>query len=134
MSYCAQLLLADSMTSYRELADKLGLSVNAVHKRIQTMVEIGVIRDFTTRLSMSGLQGLTFIMFGKSEPLSLEKMKRDLQASGKVYWSGCHSADFLIVELTSRLVGWNPYPVWQKPAIWLPLLFGSMSPYRCPIP
>jgi len=92
-----ELLLADSRTSYRELADQLGLSVNAVHKRIQAMVEIGVIRDFTTRLGMSGLHGLTVIMFGKSEQFSLEDVKRDLQASGKVYWLAVTGADFLVV-------------------------------------
>ena len=100
-----ELLLADSRTSYRELADKLGLSVNAVHKRIQMMMDIGVIREFTARLSLSGLQGLTVVMFGKSEPLSLDEVKRDLQASGKVYWLAVTGADFLIVGAYLKNLG-----------------------------
>jgi len=42
-----QMLLGNSRLSYSELADTLNLSVTAVHKRIQDLVESGVIRKFT---------------------------------------------------------------------------------------
>ena len=49
----SKLLLFDYLTPYLALADALGLSVNAVHKRIQSMVEESVIRGFTTKFSLS---------------------------------------------------------------------------------
>ncbi len=48
-----QLLLANSRRSYGELAGQLGLSVNAVHKRIQALIEAGIIRKFTAKVSAS---------------------------------------------------------------------------------
>ncbi len=45
-----QLLLSNSRLSYAELAEKLNLPVNAVHKRIQLLIETGVIRKFTAKL------------------------------------------------------------------------------------
>ena len=49
----SKLLLFDYLMPYLALADALGLSVNAVHKRIQSMVEESVIRGFTTKFSLS---------------------------------------------------------------------------------
>lgn len=46
-----QELMANSRVTYRELADRLGLSVNSVHKRVQHMMELGIIRQFTIHLS-----------------------------------------------------------------------------------
>ena len=45
-----QLLLMNSRTPYRELAEKLGLSVNAVHKRVNYLMEIGLIQAFTAKV------------------------------------------------------------------------------------
>ena len=47
-----QLLLADSRLSYRKLAEKLNLSVTAVHNRIQSLIEMGIIRKFNAKLSL----------------------------------------------------------------------------------
>jgi DNA-binding Lrp family transcriptional regulator len=44
-----QLLLMNSRLSYRRLADMLNLSVAAVHSRIQSLIDAGVIRKFTAR-------------------------------------------------------------------------------------
>jgi DNA-binding Lrp family transcriptional regulator len=45
----SMLLLGDSRLSHRELSEKLGLSINAVHKRIQELKAAGMIRKFTAR-------------------------------------------------------------------------------------
>jgi DNA-binding Lrp family transcriptional regulator len=42
-----QLLMANSRLSYRELAGKLDLSVTAIHNRIQSLIDLGIIRKFT---------------------------------------------------------------------------------------
>jgi Lrp/AsnC family transcriptional regulator for asnA, asnC and gidA len=46
-----QELLGNSRATYRELAHRLGLSVNAVHKRVQHMMESGIIQQFTLHLT-----------------------------------------------------------------------------------
>ncbi|HEY3272314.1 MAG TPA: winged helix-turn-helix transcriptional regulator [Methanocella sp.] len=46
-----QELVANSRVTYRELAGKLGLSVNSVHKRVQHMTETGMIQQFTFHLT-----------------------------------------------------------------------------------
>ncbi|MGE5187389.1 MAG: winged helix-turn-helix transcriptional regulator [Betaproteobacteria bacterium] len=61
------LLLQNSRASYAELADKLGLSVNAVHKRIQQLIESDVIHKFTARVSLLSSQGMTVYISGTSQ-------------------------------------------------------------------
>jgi DNA-binding Lrp family transcriptional regulator len=68
----SMLLLANSRTPYRELADKLNLSANAVHKRIQSLIDVGVIRKFTAKISLPALQAVVVILCGKSEAESAE--------------------------------------------------------------
>ena len=55
------LLSANSRLSYAELAEKLNLSVNAVHKRIQLLIETGVIRMFTAKVGLQSLLQLWFL-------------------------------------------------------------------------
>ena len=45
------LLSANSRLSQAELAEKLNLSVNAIHKRIQLLIEKDIIRKFTASSS-----------------------------------------------------------------------------------
>lgn len=56
----SMLLLANSRISYRELAEKLDLSANAIHKRIQSLIDLGIIRRFTTKVSLVALQATIF--------------------------------------------------------------------------
>ncbi|HMK47627.1 MAG TPA: winged helix-turn-helix transcriptional regulator [Methanocella sp.] len=48
-------LVMNSRTTYRELADGEGLSVNAVHKRVQAMIDRGIVRQFTISLTGKAL-------------------------------------------------------------------------------
>lgn len=61
-----QELIANARVTYRELADKLGLSVNSVHKRVQTLVELGIIREFTVHLSQAALPHIFVRVCGTS--------------------------------------------------------------------
>lgn len=51
-----QLLMQNSRRPYRELAEILHLSINAVHKRIQELIKIGIIRNFTAKIDLSAFQ------------------------------------------------------------------------------
>lgn len=90
-----QLLMSDSRTSYRELANKLNLSVTAVHSRIQSLVEQGVIRRFSTRVSLRVLKTFVVMVFGLSKSASVQDLRRMLGEQGSVYWLGVGGGGFL---------------------------------------
>lgn len=92
----SMLLLADSRLSYRDLADKLGLSVNAVHKRIQSLQESGIIRAFVAKVSLYALGGIALWVFGRSET-ALSKIHEQLGKHGSIFWVGIAGGNFLYV-------------------------------------
>jgi DNA-binding Lrp family transcriptional regulator len=61
-----ELLLSNSRMSYGKMAEKLGLSVNAVHKRIQALIETGVIHKFTAKLGPLAVNFVNIFISGTS--------------------------------------------------------------------
>lgn len=90
-------LLENSKVSYRELADKLDLSVNAVHKRIRSLVDSGIIRKFTAKISLFALRAITVIIYGKSEADSLGAVHEELGKHGLIYWVALAGGNYLYV-------------------------------------
>jgi len=80
------LLLLNSRSSYAELAEKLNLSVNAVHKRIQLLIETGVIRRFTAKLGGSATPLVIVLIWGPSRLASFQGLPEKLAAQGEIYW------------------------------------------------
>jgi DNA-binding Lrp family transcriptional regulator len=60
-------LEANSRRSYREIADKLDMSVNSVHKRVQNMIEIGTLQSTIARLGWVIEPPVIATTFGHSE-------------------------------------------------------------------
>ena len=81
-----QLLLANSTTSYRELAEKLDLSVTAVHNRIQSLTDAGIIRRYKATLSLIAKPAIHILIFGTSKIASVTNLKPKLAAHGSIYW------------------------------------------------
>ena len=79
-------LLSNSRTPYHELASKLGLSINAVHKRIRGMVEAGIIRTFTARVSLVSLRATTVWVYGRSMAPDPGKVHLRLKNNENTYW------------------------------------------------
>ncbi|UCC20336.1 MAG: AsnC family transcriptional regulator [Promethearchaeota archaeon] len=52
------LLMNISRLTYREISDFLDLSVNAVYKRVQTLIDIRAIEKFTARLKPYAINAL----------------------------------------------------------------------------
>jgi DNA-binding Lrp family transcriptional regulator len=73
-------LIKNSRISYRTLADKYNLSVNAVHKRIKNNIKSGTIKNFTAKISLKALNSFPFVIFGKSNSSDIGK---NIQAIGK---------------------------------------------------
>jgi DNA-binding Lrp family transcriptional regulator len=96
-----KMLLRDSRTPYRELAEGLNLSVNAVHKRIQALMAAGVIDKFTVKVSLTAMDAVTVIVFG----LGREKMDEISDAIGRderVYWVSHASGGMVYVGANLR--------------------------------
>jgi Lrp/AsnC family leucine-responsive transcriptional regulator len=93
----SMLLLFNSRTPYRVLAENLGLSVNAVHKRIQSMVEQGVIRRFTTKISLPSLGAFHVLINGRSEAESTYSIWDDLGDHESVYWVTLAGGNYVYV-------------------------------------
>jgi Lrp/AsnC family leucine-responsive transcriptional regulator len=89
------LLLQNSRLSYAELADKLSLSVNAVHKRIQQLIETDVIHKFTAKVSLLSSQGITVYISGTSQLENLSNLPDKIRKHGSIYWLAVGSAKFI---------------------------------------
>jgi len=91
------LLLANSRTPYRELADRLNLSANAVHKRIQSLIDLGVIRKFTAKISLPALQAVIVILDGRSEAESVVNLHEKLGKHGSIWWLTLGGGNYVII-------------------------------------
>ena len=90
-----QLLLANSRLSYRELAEKLDLSVTAVHNRIQGLIDIGIIRKFTAGLSIFAQNAIHVFIYGNSKTKSIANLKAKIENQGSIYWLAVAGGNFL---------------------------------------
>ena len=93
----AMTLLQDSRTSYQKLADQLGLSVNAVHKRIQLLMTQGIIRKFNARISLSSLKALNVLVYGNSKAAAPNKLHNLLGNHGSIYWVSYSGGNYLYI-------------------------------------
>jgi DNA-binding Lrp family transcriptional regulator len=73
-------LLRNSRTPYSDLGKDLGLTPQAVHKRVQAMMDAGIIRGMVARLTPQAMGRIWVLVFGWSRSSSMkdfvEKMSR----------------------------------------------------------
>ena len=93
----SMMLLGNSRTPYRELADKLNLSANAIHKRIQSLIDLGIIRKFTAKISLPALQAVVATVYGKSEAESVAYLHKKLGTHGSIYWVTLGGGNYMII-------------------------------------
>jgi DNA-binding Lrp family transcriptional regulator len=96
------LLLQNSRLSYAELADKLSPSVNAIHKRIQQLIEADVIHKFTAKVSILASQAIPIYVFGTSQLTSFKDLPHKLRSQGSIYWLAIGSGKFLYIGAYAR--------------------------------
>ena len=92
-----QLLLGNSRLSYRELAEKLNLSVTAVHNRIQTLIEMGIIRKFNAKLSIMAQNAIHVLIFGSSKAVSIRDLIPKLSGNESIYWLAVGGGNVLYI-------------------------------------
>jgi DNA-binding Lrp family transcriptional regulator len=78
--------MQNSRTPYHELAAKLGLSINAVHKRIVALTDSGIIKTFTAHQSLPSLGAVTVWVYGRSEAAHPEEIHGLAQEDDHTYW------------------------------------------------
>jgi DNA-binding Lrp family transcriptional regulator len=91
------LLLQNSRLSYRELAETLNLSVTAVHNRIQSQIEQGIIRKLTARPSVLASMAIHVLIFGNSKTNSINDLKAKLEKNCCIYWLAVGGASYLYI-------------------------------------
>ncbi len=91
------MLLTNSRLSYRELAEKLNLSVTAVHNRIQSLIETGIIRKFNAKLSLIAKNGIHVLIFGASKTYSVRDLNPKLEKHGSIYWLALGGGNVLYI-------------------------------------
>jgi DNA-binding Lrp family transcriptional regulator len=74
-------LQQNSRMPYRELAANLGLSMTAIHKRLQLLKSNGVIRRFTTVVNPALYDALNVLIYGRVGKRNLEEAIKNIGAS-----------------------------------------------------
>lgn len=67
-------LFINSRKPYSELGEELGLTPQAVHRRVQSMTDAGIIRGTVTRLTPKVLGMMWVLVFGWSRAPSMDEM------------------------------------------------------------
>ncbi len=80
------MLLGNSRTPYRVLAEKLELSVNAVHRRIQELISSGVIKAFTAKLNIAFLGGASILVTGNCNSGDVSELCESIGSHEYTYW------------------------------------------------
>ncbi len=79
-----RMLMFEPRLHYRELADRLNISVQAVHRRIQTLMEERIILGFGTNISLRHLKAVEVMIQGTSGFESRDDMIASLHSSDRI--------------------------------------------------
>ena len=75
------LISAEPRMQFRELARRLGISRQGVHRRLNSLTEVGVIQGTTAGVSIPYLDALPVVVFGRSRTISIEETLKKLERS-----------------------------------------------------
>lgn len=79
------MLMWNSRIPYRELAETFNMSVNSIHKRIKSMVNMGIIQNFNTKISRAYLKVINVVMFGISKAKNRDELLEKLGEKEYIY-------------------------------------------------
>lgn len=87
----AAVLAADGRCSYTDLADRVGLSVSAVHQRVRRLEKRGVIRGYSAQIDCEqiGLPLTAFVSLTPIDPAAPDDYPGRLAALSEI--EACHS-------------------------------------------
>lgn len=100
------MLMANSRTSYKDLADTFKMSVNSIHKRIKSLVELEVIQEFKARLGFPNFPGLTnIVIFGISDVKQKRHLINNLGENEYIYNVTQGSSNVFYIHAYLRNIG-----------------------------
>ena len=91
------LLMNNSRLTYREISDYLDLSVNAVYKRVQVLIDIGAIEKFTARLKPYAINAIYVFIFGQSNAQDMEKVVKELRKNDNTWQIVLSSRNYMYI-------------------------------------
>lgn len=93
------MLMKNSRMPYRELADRVNLSVNAVHNRVQNLIDHGIIEEFTTNISTKALIGSTVVtIYGKSNFHNADELMKTLSEDDTTFMAILAGGNYLYIN------------------------------------
>ncbi len=97
-----QRLRANCRLTYRELADATNLTITAVHKRVQHLLDTGVIIAFTAKPSIIAFKGVAIGTWGTTHAKSVEDVILKLHECDNIFFVGILSGKFLHLAAVLR--------------------------------
>jgi DNA-binding Lrp family transcriptional regulator len=91
-------LMANSRVTFRQLADKSGLSVSTVHKRVQVMIELGIIKQFFAYPAPKAIPQVWACVCGISEAPALKDVVERIGKSPFTFRVVLSSGNYLCVR------------------------------------
>ncbi len=80
------MLMANSRIPYKELAEKYNMSVNSIHKRVKSLVDLEVIQGFKAKLGFANFPGITnIIIYGLSDLRQKKQLINKLGENEYIY-------------------------------------------------
>jgi len=132
-----KLLMFNSRLPYREIAGHVGLTLNAVYKRVQNLVDMGVIRRFTATINAHTLGAIYAFIYGESQAQDIDKVIKTLQQNENIIQIMLSSRNYIytgsFLKNVHELGTFSSYisqaAQIQSPAVGL----REYSYYKCPI-
>ncbi|MFX0024741.1 MAG: AsnC family transcriptional regulator [Candidatus Hermodarchaeota archaeon] len=100
------ILMVNSRIPYKELAEMFNMSVNSIHKRIKSLVDLGVIQKFKAKLGFPNFPGITNILiFGFSNVKQKKQLINKLGENEYIYNVTQGSGNALYIHANLRNIG-----------------------------
>ncbi|TXT64185.1 MAG: hypothetical protein BAJALOKI1v1_600019 [Promethearchaeota archaeon] len=91
-------LLVNCRKTYREIAESLDLSTNAIYSRVQNMINKHMIIAFTAKPSLLYLKGLNVLICGDSSNTDILNISKKLGQDEHIYFVGNASGNYLYID------------------------------------
>lgn len=94
----SRMLMRNSRTPYSELGKELGLSPQMVHRRVQHLVDVDIIRGTYAALSIKAMKAMWIIIHGWSRANSMDEVARELKENPQVAIMQVASGNYVYVH------------------------------------
>ena len=92
------ILFDNCRMTYRELSEKIGLTVGTIFKRIKTLEDDGVLTAYIARPSLLALNCLAVLIFGTSNARSMDAVSKELGQNENIISVAVTGGKFLYIS------------------------------------